>query len=66
MPNINKMKEEFYKMHKALESASMVREWQNGARNVNLTENLKARKQMLEGYKKRFEAAMEEEVVPEA
>ncbi len=66
MPNIEKMKEEFYKMHKSLESASMVREWQNGARNVNLTENLKARKQMLDGFKKRFEAAVAEEATPEA
>ncbi|ARC67315.1 MULTISPECIES: hypothetical protein [Bacillus] len=66
MANIEKMKEEFYKMHKALESASMVREWQNGARNVNLSENLKARKQMLDGYKKRFEAAASEEATPEA
>ncbi|MBU5262008.1 hypothetical protein [Bacillus atrophaeus] len=66
MSNIEKMKQEFYKLHKALESASMVREWQNGSRNVNLTENLKARKQMLDGYKKRFEAALAEETTPEA
>jgi hypothetical protein len=62
MANVEKMEQEFNKLMKKFESASMIREWNNAARNVNLTENLKARKQEIEGFKKRFQAALEEEV----
>ena len=63
MPNIEKMEKEFDALMKKYESASMVREWNNAARNVNLTENLKARKQEIAGFKKRFEDAKNEDQV---
>jgi hypothetical protein len=65
MANVDKMEKEFNALMKKYESASMIREWNNAARNVNLTENMKARKTEIEGFKKRFEAAKNEEVVPE-
>jgi hypothetical protein len=58
--NVAKMKKEFDALLKKYESASMVREWNNAARHVNLTENLKARQQEIDGFRKRFEAAMNE------
>jgi hypothetical protein len=60
MANIEKMEKEFNALLKKYDSASQIREWNNAARNVNLTENLKARKTELEGFKKRFEAAKNE------
>ena len=66
MANIEKMEKEFNALMKKYESASMIREWNNAARNVNLTENMNARKKEIEGFKKRFEAAKVEEVTPEA
>lgn len=60
MANVEKMQVEFDKLMKKYESASMNREWNNAARNVNLTENLKANKQEIAGFKKRFEAAVAE------
>jgi hypothetical protein len=63
MANVEKMEKEFNALMKKYESASMVREWNNAAHGVNLTENMKARKTELAGFKKRFEAAKAEEVV---
>lgn len=63
MANIEKMEQEFNALLKKYESASMIREWNNAARNVNLTENMKARNSELAGFKKRFEAAKAEEEV---
>lgn len=60
MANVEKMEKEFNALLKKYESASMIREWNNAARNVNLTENLNARKTELAGFKKRFEAAKNE------
>lgn len=62
MANVEKMEKEFNALMKKYESASMIREWNNAARNVNLTENMKARIQEINGFKKRFEAAKNEEV----
>lgn len=62
MANVEKMEKEFNALMKKYESASMIREWNNAARNVNLTENMKARTQEINGFKKRFEAAKNEEV----
>lgn len=68
MANVEKMEKEFNALMKKYESASMVREWNNAARNVNLSENMNARKTEIAGFKKRFEAAKAEEVevAPEA
>lgn len=64
MPNVQKMEKEFNALMKKYESASMVREWNNAAHGVNLTENMKARKTEIAGFKRRFEEAkVEEEVV---
>lgn len=60
MANIEKMEKEFNALMKKYESASMIREWNNAARNVNLTENMNARKNEIAGFKKRFQAAKEE------
>jgi|GEM_PF-5022114 len=60
MANITKMQKVFNELLKKYESASMVREWNNAARHVNLTENLKAREQEIKSFKKRFEDAMNE------
>lgn len=60
MANVEKMEKEFNALLKKYESASMVREWNNAARNVNLTENLKIREQEIAGFKKRFLAAKNE------
>lgn len=59
------MKKEFDALLKKYESASMAREWMNSARGVQLDQNLAARKQEIEGFKKRFEAALNEEVPAE-
>lgn len=64
MANIEKMEKEFNALMKKYESASMIREWNNAARNVNLTENMNARNQEINGFKKRFEAAKNEVVAP--
>lgn len=60
MANVEKMKKEFDALLKKYEGASMVREWQNAASGVQLGFNLDARKKEIEGFKKRFEAAMNE------
>ncbi|PVC74985.1 hypothetical protein C2I27_03605 [Priestia megaterium] len=66
MANIEKMEKEFNALMKKYESASMIREWNNASHSVNLTENLRIREQEIKGFKKRFEAAKnEEEVTPE-
>jgi predicted metal-binding protein len=57
MPDVVKMEKEFNALLKKYESASYVREMDNAARNVNLTENLNARKIELEGFRKRFDLA---------
>lgn len=61
MANVVKMQEEFNRLMKKYESASMIREWNNAARSVQLDENMKARKQEIDGFKKRFQAAVDEE-----
>lgn len=58
MADIVKMQMEFDRLLKKYESASAIREWQNAARNVNYTENEKARKQEIAGFRKRFDAAV--------
>ena len=65
MANIEKMEKEFNALMKKYESASMIREWNNAARNVNLTENMNARKNEIAGFKKRFQEAKEEAGTPE-
>lgn len=65
MANIEKMQEEYDALMKKYESASLVREWNNAARNVNLTENMNFRKKQIAGMKKRFQEAVDEEVEPE-
>lgn len=64
MANVEKMEKEFDALLKKYESASMIREWNNAARNVNLTENMNIRNKEIAGFKKRFEEAKNEVVAP--
>lgn len=57
------MQEVFNKLMKKYESASTIREWQNGARGNTYAESEKVRKQEIAKFKERFENAVVEVVV---
>jgi hypothetical protein len=58
------MQTQFNNLMKKYESASYVREMDNAARGVQLSFSLKARKEEIQGFKDRFQAAVDEVVAP--
>ncbi len=66
MANVEKMEKEFNALLKKYEGAAKTREWWNAARGNQYSENADILNKEIAGFKKRFEAALKEEVtVPE-
>ncbi|UYX56053.1 hypothetical protein M3Y14_34290 (plasmid) [Bacillus thuringiensis] len=57
MANVAEMEKVFNELLKKYEGAARIREWNNAARGVQLTQNMNALNTELKSFKKRFETA---------